>query len=135
MRRRPHIDNPLAFNVDGAILHEAEISRRFAAPRTRRSAKRDELRGVDHEERLRRTRAFLAGLSDLVRPGRLHPRVVTPAGSDRTMNAFPPAARIAAAVSWGRSESATMLPPPPAPVSFAPSLVARAADTTRSSIG
>jgi hypothetical protein len=74
---------------------------------------------MQKEERRRGRRTLPAGGADLVRPHG-HPSFATPRGSDWTMNAFPPAARIAAAVTEGRSVNATMLPPPPAPVNFAP---------------
>src|SRR2546425_6256846 len=86
----------------------------------RRSAQGEQFGRVDHEEGPGFRRSFLAGRADLVGLDPSHEKLATPIGSDLTTNAFPPAARIASVVSAGRSESATMLPPPPAPVSFAP---------------
>src|SRR5256712_609449 len=120
VRSRPDVHDSFTFGVDGSILDEPEVLRHFAPAGARRSSQRDQLGRVDDEEGPLSGRPFVAGPADFVGLGPSHERVATPIGSDLTTNAFPPAARIASTVSAGRSESATMLPPPPAPVSFAP---------------
>src|SRR2546425_13318395 len=120
VRSRPDVHDSFTFGVDGSILDEPEVLRHFAPAGARRPLERDQLGRVDDEEGPRSGRPFVAGPADFVGFGPSHETVATPIGSDLTTNAFPPAARIASTVSAGRSESATMLPPPPAPVSFAP---------------
>src|SRR5437867_3706790 len=117
---RPDVRDSLVFGIEGSILDEADVLRPFASAQAYGSLQREQLGRVDHEEGSRSGHPFLAGRADLVGLDPPHQRVATPVGSDLTTNAFPPAARIASTVSWGRSDSATMLPPPPAPVSFAP---------------
>src|SRR2546426_7296433 len=120
VRGRPALHDVFPFGVDASILDEPEVLRHLPPAGTRGSLQRDQFGRVDDEEGPRSGQPFVAGRANLVGLGPSHERVATPIGSDLTTNAFPPAARIASTVSVGRSESATMLPPPPAPVSFAP---------------
>ena len=117
--RRPDVDDSRAFRVHGAILEDPQVLRRLTGARSLPAAKGEQFRRVHDQERRRRRRPFPEGGTDLV-GAPLHPRLATPRESAWTTNAFPPAARIASAVLEGRSVSANMLPPPPAPVSLAP---------------
>src|SRR3990172_414143 len=99
----------------------------------------DELRCVHYKEGgggrgLRSTRHRPLRREDLVMPP-AHGSIVAPLHSPCTTNALPPAVVIARAVRSGSSVNATMLPPPPAPVSFPPYEVGRAAATSRSRDG
>ena len=117
------LPDPPAFNVHGAVRHDPEVPHLLPAAGSGPWAPEgDELGGVDDEQaRARRcgggTRR--AGLHHLVRAPD-HGEASSPRGSVSTRNAFPPAAWIAPRTSSGLSVSANMLPPPPAPVIFAP---------------
>src|SRR2546422_3069790 len=123
VRGRTDVDNPLALGVQGSILYDPEFAGRFVSAGARPAAQGEEFPCVLTPTGWGFLRSFLAGRADLVGLDPSHEKLAPPIGSDLTTNAFPPAARIASVVSAGRSESATMLPPPPAPVSFAPWLV------------
>src|SRR2546428_230383 len=120
VRSRPDVHDSFTFGVDGSILDEPEVLRHFAPAGGRRALERDQLGRVDDEEGPRSGRPFVAGPADFVGLGPSHEKGATPIGSDLTTKAFPPAAPIAPTLSPRPSPSATMLPPPPAPVSFAP---------------
>ena len=117
--RQADVDDAIPLRVHGPVLDETEFARGLPRPGTRGSSQREEFGRMQDEERCRCRRTFPAGGAHLVRPHG-HPSFATPRESDWTMNAFPPAARMASAVTEGRSVKATMLPPPPAPVNFAP---------------
>src|SRR3990170_2626382 len=120
LRGRTHVDDPFPFDEDGAVLDDAELSPRLAGPRAGRAPQGEHLRRMEDEEGPWADRSVPARRADLVGARSHHGSGVTPTGSERTMNALPPALRIACAAFSGSSEMATMLPPPPAPVSFAP---------------
>src|SRR6267143_3423015 len=130
----PDVDERLPFRVQGPVLDDAEFVGRLARPRACRASHGQEFRRLQDEEGFGLRWDLPRGRTDLVRP-RSHRSFVTPAGSDWTMKAFPPARRMASAVTEGRSVKATMLPPPPAPVSLADYLEGRAASTRRSWAG
>src|SRR5439155_20343553 len=128
--RRADVNDAIPLRVHGPVLDESQLACGLPPPGIRGPSQREELGRMQDKERRSRRRTFPAGGADLVRPHG-HPSFATPRESDWTMNAFPPAARMASAVTEGRSVKATMLPPPPAPVNFAPELDGRAASTSR----
>src|SRR2546428_5222623 len=117
---RADVDDPVAFHVEGPVFDQTQLRGELAPPRCRGASQGEEFRRM-HDEEGSRSRGLLPfRRANLVRSGRAHGNFFTPTGSGRTTKALPPAARIASAVFSGRSVRATMLPPPPAPVSFAP---------------
>src|SRR5439155_15873024 len=132
--RRPDVDDSRAFRVHGAILEDPQVLRSLTGARSLPAAKGEQFRRVHDQERRRRRRPFPEGGTDLVGVP-LHPSLATPRESAWTTNASAPAERIASAVLEGRSVSANMLPPAPAPVSLAPQPDGRAAETSRSRAG
>ena len=116
---RPDVDEARAFRVHGAVLDDPQVLRRLVGARPLGAAEGEKFRRVHDQEGRRRRRTFPEGGTDLV-GAPFHPIFATPRESAWTTNDFPPAARIASAVLEGRSVKANMLPPPPAPVSFAP---------------